>query len=444
MPLTQYVRGRETGPSDVFIATPSASGMPHANYVASLANTLMSLGKLGMAADYCLHSGDCHVDDARNSLVRQFMMSECPVMLFIDDDVGWRTEDFVRIVKADRDLVAGVYPLKQDEVDFPVRVPDNTALYADKDGLVEVDGAPTGFMAIRRNVIERFIEKNKKRQFFARGVSKDDIPHTLIFERTLVKGHRWSGDYNFCREWREMGGKVYVDPEMQFTHEGSKQWTGTLGDFWRQKHDVMDPRLDAAFMALQSGDLSDQVFGEIFLRWNNHYSAGPGLAMAAYNAARETRGPILEVGSGLTTIVMGMAAAMSGAEIYTLEHDLGWFLKIEAMIKRYGLTSVRLHYAPLERRGRLTWYSIPKELPERFSLVLCDGPPRRYGRYGLFELLGERIVSADWLVDDADDENQVAMLKLCGPEREMKIIGKDGLRKFAYMPAIQVAASSAA
>ena len=122
----------------------------------------------------------------------------------------------------------------------------------------------------------------------------------------------------------------------------------------------------------------------------------------AWEMAKASPGPVLEIGSGLTTIIMGIA----GAEVHTLEHDIGWLRKTRKLIQRYDLKNVHLYHAPLrEYPDGSAWHEIPYDLPKRFDLVLCDGPPRNLAdRHKLWELLGEAIRDADWLVDDVDGD----------------------------------------
>jgi precorrin-6B methylase 2 len=434
MPLTQYRKGRATGPSDLFIATPSGASRPCANYQVSIADTFKHLGQLGIEADYALHGGDCHVDDARNLLVRQFLMSGAPVMLFIDDDVGWSPEDVVKVMRAEGDIVAGAYPLKQDIEDYPVKLLPVDAQQARSDGLLEVAGIGTGFMAIKRHVLVALEEKKKWTRFYGRGFSRDEPPLTVVFERTLVEGHRWSGDLNFCREARAMGFKVFVAPEMHMTHEGHWQWEGHFGNFLRRISGVVDPRLDEGMQRLASGEATPDTFGQLFQGWNSIWSAGPAMLKTCYyRTSILNGGHVLETGSGLTTLAMGVAAIKSGATIWSLEHDFDYMKKTRELLARYKLKAVRLVYAPLKEYGDYAWYDVPDGLPEQFDLVLCDGPPRKYGRDGLFRTMGDRIKEATWIVDDADDPTQLALVnqKAQKAGKTVEVVGNPGMRNYA-------------
>src|SRR3990167_3100253 len=114
MPFSHYRKGRkgdDAGPPDFFLATPCNSGRPCCNYVISMADSATYFGENGVKFDYWLHTEDCHVDDARNFLVKQFMDSGAPYMIFIDDDVGWDTENLANLLYyRDADIVGGAYP----------------------------------------------------------------------------------------------------------------------------------------------------------------------------------------------------------------------------------------------------------------------------------------------------------------------------------------------
>lgn len=392
MALQHYVRGREAGPSDLFIATTSGS-TPKPNHVESVVRTIRELARQGIEADWLLHQGDPHVDDARNACVAKFLESGAPKFIFIDDDVGWDETEFIRFIKHDRDVVAAIYPKKSDVVDWPVRL-----LYGPlqaEEGLVQVENVPTGFLMIKRHVLE--------------GMARDAVSFTrkdtgttpLLFERGVTNGIRWSGDYWWGRKWAETGGTIWVDPEMTLTHCGLKTWTGCIGDYWREQNGIMDPILDRTFRLLQSGVVRSEIWDVLAGRSGNVPWCAPEKLMAvAYDMARDAKGPVLEIGSGLTTIIM----AMAGAEIHTIEHDLRWLRITRDRLARYGLSNVTLHYAPLKEYPDCVWHEVPEGLPD-FSLVLCDGPPRNTAdRTALWRFLGDKISGADWIVDDVDGD----------------------------------------
>ena len=453
MALTQYRLGRQDAPADFFLATTSGSGQPRSNYVVSLAESMAALSEAGMSADYYLHAFDCHVDDARNTVVRMFLESDAPILMFIDDDVGWRAKDLIRVIRADGDIVGGAYPIKSDVEEYPIKTLPGP-LQARPDGLLEVAGLPTGFMAIKRHVLEALVKKKKWTAFRPRTMTTSDTLQHVIFERTLKDGHRWSGDYDFCNQARQLGFKSFVDPEIAFSHEGPKQWRGHFGRWLRQRMEVVEPDLVAAYERLASGDLSSggDVFFDIFNAHNNPYAACPSMLAVLHSlVSKLSDSHVLETGSGLSTIVMGIAAQTTGVTIHALEHDPIYFRETARMLQRLRLKGVRLYYAPLKLQADGSWWYDISELPdEDYSIAICDGPPRRYGllRQGLHDNLGPRISNAVWIVDDVDDTITRGALneRAATAGREVEVISDVyAHRQFAVVarPAEEAASSAA-
>ena len=243
MPIIHTVRGRHRSGPHVFIAIPCHGEISAPTFV-SFFEGAQFLDALGFNITLCVEAGNCHVDDARNSLVRRFIDTQCTDFVFIDADVGFRCEDLHKLVTVDRDIVAGVYPKKDDNEEFPVMVMPGEALWSDKDGLVEVLGVPTGFLRIKRDVLVNLY--NKALHFTGSG-GPLGMTYGVIFERGIQEGRRMSGDYAFCAKARAAGYRIFVDPEMQFSHTGAKTWSGTLGKWWKAQYIKPRPTLIERF-----------------------------------------------------------------------------------------------------------------------------------------------------------------------------------------------------
>lgn len=406
MPHLYHHKGRPiAGAPHVFLATPAATF--HGNYIHSLVDSLAALRDAGIAADYCLLTEHCHVDDARNGLVRAFMQTACDQMVFIDADVGWNAADLVKLIKAPRDFVAGVYPLKGGDHDFPVIVKPGIDLYSDSHGLVEVEAVPTGFLKLSRLCIEMMTAAHGSRKFYGRGDGPNDPPHIVLFERTYENGTRYSGDYAFCRKWKSIEGRIWVDPTFHFTHEGAFHWSGSLGDFWLTRHGVADERnlldLNEGIKSLQSGDVSPETFLKINNGWANPAAAQLELLVAAHDAAKSLPGgSVIECGSGITTVVM--AIANPSIHVHSLEDDPTWAARVNYALDHHNIRNATVHWAPLKRYESGRWYDI-SGIPEGdFAMALIDGPWRLKGeRRIVFDQLGDRIVGPV-LVDDVSKE----------------------------------------
>lgn len=128
--------------------------------------------------------------------------------------------------------------------------------------------------------------------------------------------------------------------------------------------------------------------------WGNAlWVAQPAYLAACLRAALDSPGPILECGSGLSTLVLAAAARHTGQPLWTLEHQPRWRQQLQGYVRMYPLP-VHLPAAPLQDYGSFTWYVPPwDEMPAAFARVICDGPPGSTpgGRYGLLPVMRARL-----------------------------------------------------
>jgi hypothetical protein len=155
---------------------------------------------------------------------------------------------------------------------------------------------------------------------------------------------------------------------------------------------------------------TDAIFG-----WGNErWAAEPHYLREVIGSAELAKGSILECGSGLTTLMMGAIASRRGIQLHSLEHNPEWHARVCEAIERFGLTNVTVHLAPLRDFGPFDWYDAQlSELPDDFSLVVCDGPPgvTRGGRSGMLPMMrGKLAKTVSILIDDTnrDAEGQLA------------------------------------
>jgi hypothetical protein len=166
-----------------------------------------------------------------------------------------------------------------------------------------------------------------------------------------------------------------------------------------------------------SRDFDAELLSDLIYGWGNSWSARHEFLDSCLQHVRKSDGPILECGSGLSTLLVGALAQQMGKSVWTLEHDAEYACRVQGFLDRYGVHSVKICVSPLEDFGEFDWYQPPAfaSIPGKFSLVICDGPPggTRGGRFGLVPVMREKLrPDCTILLDDGgrEDEREIASL----------------------------------
>ena len=159
-----------------------------------------------------------------------------------------------------------------------------------------------------------------------------------------------------------------------------------------------------------------RVLTRLIYGWGNEsWSADTEYLLSCLEHAQACRGPILECGSGLTTLLIGAVAQKSGNVLCSLEHHAEWGNRVARLLKQYRIDCVHISVHSLKNYTDFTWYEPPcAEMPDQYALVICDGPPSatRGGRYGLVPVMKSRL-AADCviLLDDANRAEEQVIAK---------------------------------
>lgn len=212
---------------NVVIATPGHSLM--AQYVKSLLETTKELDKQNITWKF-VNSYASHVGDARETTIGgedpQFIHDTRPFkgeitydkLFWIDSDIAWTPEQFLKIYNSDKDVVSGAYLLATGQVVAYEKLMGPPYMFqdiVDKLDLMQVHSAGFGFIAIKQGVFEAL----SRPWFQSVGVTmlKEDgteYPFMLMGE-----------DYSWCERVNRAGFKVWLDPTVRVTHHKMMQLT---------------------------------------------------------------------------------------------------------------------------------------------------------------------------------------------------------------------------
>ena len=205
----------------VMFGTPTFDKSLSVDYHMSMLETVAVLWHAGIDCVSQVQAGLQFIDLARNRIVDAFKKSDCTDLLFIDSDQGWDAKVLPRILSYDEDIVCALPPKKCDPPEFH----SNAMTGRMRNGLFESLEGGTGFMRIRRSA------------FRAMDLAYPDLkssdrenPEVPYFQTGIHQGGFLGEDMFFSRKWVAMGKSIWIDPDVTFTHRGSKAWKGNFYD----------------------------------------------------------------------------------------------------------------------------------------------------------------------------------------------------------------------
>lgn len=246
----------------IFCATPVHSEVS-IHFAQSLLEFQMACMKRGIAVSFSLLKSSL-VTQGRNLCVSDFMTA-CEVkrapythFLFIDSDIEFKPDTIFNMIKADKDVTAVPYPMKQIDwgklshkikkfnitdpkeisragFTWPVKLEGQDTITV-KEGIAEVTHAPTGCMLIKKEVFHKMIEaypdlkivqptiingKAVEREYFYNFFDTYHDPASKLY---------YGEDFGFCKRWTEIGGKCHILVDEMIAHVGEYRYEGHFGE----------------------------------------------------------------------------------------------------------------------------------------------------------------------------------------------------------------------
>ena len=241
----------------IFIATPCYGGQLTEAYFRSTIRLLTFCNQHQIPVAFGTIANESLVTRARNVLVAYFLQSNFTRLMFIDADIEYQVEDVIKLIAHNKDVAVGAYPKKGvnwqriresvKQTDEPL---DDKAIasfgsdyainfkflnreqkqIAIENGLIRLHDGATGFMMIKREVIDKMIEKYPELKYNNDLNTPPELnPHFYAFFDTMIdpKDKRYlSEDYTFSRRWQDIGGEIWLDPSISLNHYGSFNFQG--------------------------------------------------------------------------------------------------------------------------------------------------------------------------------------------------------------------------
>jgi hypothetical protein len=210
---------------DVLIATPGRS--LEAGYVKSLMQTIQELNIKGISYKW-LNSYSSLVHNARETTItgddnlnpNDFGPMHDSVtynkVFWIDSDITWKPEDFMKLYDSDHDIVAGAYLLHNGETstihtnEYPAGITKEVLLRMK--AVSEAEAVGFGFVAVKAGVFEKI-----ERPWF--GLLPQVIQNSMGQQVVLSLGE----DISWCIKAKHSGFNIHFDPLVKVGHIKSKE-----------------------------------------------------------------------------------------------------------------------------------------------------------------------------------------------------------------------------
>ncbi len=177
---------------------------------------------------------------ARNAAASRFLDNKLAThLLFIDCDITFNPNDVLKLIEANKEIIAGSYPkkyYKSKESLYPVDFTINGQItITDNENIFKADLLPTGFMLIKKNALETIISSNDNLHYKNNidGYSTESNDFYNFFQILIDKDTNFllSEDYGFCNLAKKSGLELFCYTDITLTHIGFTNYTGNLQEF---------------------------------------------------------------------------------------------------------------------------------------------------------------------------------------------------------------------
>ena len=237
---------------NICVATPCFAGNVAQSYHVSMMELADTCRTAGVDFTAIYTGGDSLITRARNSLANRMLADQrFTHLFFIDADIGFSASQAMRVIQSGLDVVGGIYPVKAvfwdrlalaetlSPADREARsleyvVGIGSSSVEEKNGFITVERVGTGFLLIRRNVLEALAAAHPELRYHSHDSAGRDASQaqveTALFD-TMIEpdtGRYLSEDYAFCHRCRAQGFRVWADLRSQLTHVGYATFSGDV------------------------------------------------------------------------------------------------------------------------------------------------------------------------------------------------------------------------
>jgi hypothetical protein len=217
------------------IGTPTIDGKLDVFYTQALLETLKLCAVNEIELFPIFIAYDSLVQRARNDLITMAYAAQVDDLIFIDADVEWNPQDFLKLLNYNVDMVGGTYRKKNlKEETYPIKI-KKEGVKQNENGLIEIAGIGTGFLRLSKRCYIKLCEMAP--EYATDGIKKA----RMVFDLSIVDGELHSEDITMCDKWINSGEQLWFDPSITCTHIGTARFEGNFIEYFNKNFAVPAP-----------------------------------------------------------------------------------------------------------------------------------------------------------------------------------------------------------
>ena len=249
----------------LYISTPCYDAMLTMQYTMSLLRLVQFCNQHNI--DYMIDflGNESLITRARNKSLNKFMNTDCSHLLFIDSDIEFQPEAVMDLLLFDKDVSCCVYPKKGfnwNKFMYSIQNEQNSKehpssrgldyayniMYNDKNELIKngdfirVNQSSTGFMMIKREIVEKLNKKHTELEIISDELSNNDTKMYGLFCCMIKNKQYLSEDYSFCQRVNDIGGQVWINIKHNLNHIGKYSFNSDIQNRQNYGRNIMEKK----------------------------------------------------------------------------------------------------------------------------------------------------------------------------------------------------------
>ena len=203
----------------IIILTPTSDGKLETFYCSSLVNTILLCKEKGIDVSFMTHDYEPALPHSRNVLFKRAIYQKPDAIVWIDSDISWDPNDFLKLIYSQHDVVGGTYRKKQNQEEYVASFNE-----LDEGTVSEVKSLGLGFLKMSNKAINLIWSLSKKYHADYEGFRN-------VFEMEIKNGQIYTEDTLLSDKLRNLGIKTYLDKTITCAHIGKTHYIGDFNEW---------------------------------------------------------------------------------------------------------------------------------------------------------------------------------------------------------------------